>query len=474
MRYNVIALGRNYLLSLAGEGFQSGFHFILNLVLIRALTPYDYGLFGIILILGGIALTYGNALASIPAAIHMPKLKNPNAVRFQEVVFGSAAVAISVSFALAVTVVLSFATGQTLEALAGGVFVGLWTLRNHLRAVLFARGTTSAVTLADLGYSVSGMGSIAMLLWLHSGISKVALVLSMLAAANAISIFVALRSLAMPIRISFGRGACRRYRAIWPEIKWSLIGTTTWTIQGQAPMFLVAAIVGPAAYAPIAAGLVLFSPLRPAVGAFINVVRPKFSADLATARHETIKLTLFSSFSAIVLCCLSFGVAIWLAWGFLGEHIFGDKFAAASLPLIVTLVGITTIFSLSYHTPLALVQAAHNFKSVTLATTLGGLVGLGGAVTLLFAAGVAWSLAGLAAGEVVCWVCLWLAALRVLFERPATSLDAASHGSDVQATPLDAEPVTVPQPRHSAVVGSAASPPSSPHPQRDHLASEIR
>ena len=446
MRHNVIALGRNYLLSLTGEGLQSGFHFILNLVLIRALTPYDYGLFGIIFILGGIGLTYGNALVSIPASVHMSKLKNLSFIRFQEVVFGSVAIGISTIFAVAITVVLGLATGQILEALAGGAFVGTWTLRNHLRTVLFARGTAHAVTISDLGYSVSGIASVAALLWLESGAPKVVPVLAMLAAANAISIGVALISLATPVRISFGRGMRRRYLAIWPEIKWSLIGVTTWTIQGQAPMFLVAAIVGPAAYAPIAAGLVLFSPLRPVVAAFINVVRPELSAGLAEGRYEHIRFALFSSFSAIVLCCLTFDVAIWFGWGFLGAHIFGDKFAGTSMPLIVTLAGISTILAQSYHTPLALVQAARQFKNVALATTLGGFVGLCATVVFLFVAGIAWSLAGLAAGEAACWVYLWLAALRVLLKQPAPSASAARSGPERNATPLDAGPLPAPQP----------------------------
>lgn len=449
MRHNVIALGRNYLLSLTGEGLQSGFHFVLNLVLIRALTAYDYGLFGIIFVLGGIALSYGNALASIPASVHMPKLKNVSAVRFQEVVFGSVAVGISITFTVAIAVILGLATGQILEALAGGAFVGTWTLRNHLRAVLYARRTTLAVTLADLGYSVSGIASIALLLWLESGTPKVTPVLAMLAAANMISVGVALMSLATPVRISFGRNVRRRYLAIWPETKWSLIGVTTWTIQGQAPMFLVAAMVGPAAYAPIAAGLILFSPLRPIVAAFINVVRPELSAGLATGRHDHIKLALLSSFSGIVLCCLGFDIAIWLGWGFLSEHIFGDKFAGASMPLIVALAGIATIFAYSYHTPFALVQAARQFKNVALATTLGGIVGLCATVVLLLVAGVAWSLAGLAAGEAACWIYLWLAALRVLLKRPATSPVIARSGTNAPLS-LDAERVAAPQPRPAA------------------------
>ena len=95
MSHDIKRLGRNFLLSLGGEGLQSGFHFALNLILIRVLSVYDFGLFAIVFVLGGIALSYGNALVSIPATVHMPRLKSPGAVNYQDVVFSSIALVIS-------------------------------------------------------------------------------------------------------------------------------------------------------------------------------------------------------------------------------------------------------------------------------------------------------------------------------------------------------------------------------------------
>src|SRR5437868_14955105 len=119
MQRDVIQLGRNFLLSLGGEGLQSGFHFILNLLLIRLLSPHDFGIFAIAFVLGGISLTYGNALVSTPAAVLIPRLKSRREADFQEVVFGSIAVMISTAITILVAGGLWFATGQVVEAIAG-------------------------------------------------------------------------------------------------------------------------------------------------------------------------------------------------------------------------------------------------------------------------------------------------------------------------------------------------------------------
>ena len=70
------------------------------------------------MVLGGIALSYGNALVSIPATVHMPRLKSPGAVDYQDVVFSSIALVISVGIALIVAVGLWLTVRHVAEALA--------------------------------------------------------------------------------------------------------------------------------------------------------------------------------------------------------------------------------------------------------------------------------------------------------------------------------------------------------------------
>lgn len=413
MRRDFIRLGRNFMLSLGGEGVQSGFHFVLNLILIRLLAPYDFGIFAIAFVLGGIAISYGNALVTVPAAIHMPRFKSPGAMNFQDAAFGSIALAVAGLIGTLVAIGLFLSLGHDTEAIAGGAFVGLWMLRNHVRTGLFARRMLGATTVSDLSYTASGIALVAAALWLDREGERVTAVLAALGVANLVAIFVALRALPR-IRISFRRGVLRHYRAMWSDIAWSLFGSTTWNVQSQALTFLVAAIAGPAAYAPIAAGLVLFSPLRPAINAFINVFRPDFVAALAENRYRRLRVTMFAVSGAIVVACIAAGACIALLWSFLDAHILAGKFDHAAMPLIVTLAGLIAVVYLTYNAPLLLIQAAGLFKPVALATTCGALVGLCAVSALLYTTSVAWSLAGLLAGEVACGIYLWIAALRIL------------------------------------------------------------
>jgi O-antigen/teichoic acid export membrane protein len=424
MRRDFIQLGRNFILSLGGEGVQSGFHFVLNLILIRLLAPYDFGIFAIAFVLGGIALNYGNALVSVPAAVHMPRLKSPGAVNYQDVVFGSIALMFAAVIAAVIALGLMITIGHGTEAVAAGAFVGLWMLRNHVRTALFARHRMPAATLSDLSYTISGVVLVAVALWLDQEGERVTSVLAALAGANLVAIGIALRALAR-VRVSFRRSVWRRYRKIWADIAWSLFGSTTWNIQSQALTFLVAAIAGPAAYAPIAAGLVLFSPLRPAVNAFINVFRADFVTALAENRYRRLRVTLYSVCAMIVLACIAAGAGVFVLWPFLDAHIFAGKFDHASMPLILTLSGLMSVIYLTYNVPLALIQAAGHFKPVALATTCGALVGLGTVSVLLSVTSVAWSLAGVVAGEAVCALYLWVAALRILRRHTAPAWQVA-------------------------------------------------
>ena len=413
MARDITTLGRNFLLSLSGEGVQSGFHFALNLLLIRLLSAYDFGVFAIVFVLGGISLTYGNALISVPATIELARQKSVHGFEYLDTVFGTVAILISIGIAIITAIGLWLTIGSGFEALAGGAFVGTWTLRNHIRAVMFARYAAEAATLSHLGYSLTAVALIAGMLVLGRGLD-VTTVLMALVIGNLVGSYLPLRLGRRPIRLSFRGDTRRRYQRIWSNVAWSLFGTATWNVQGQGLMFLVASIAGPAAYAPIAAATVLFNPLRPAVAAFVYVFRPDFVRALGEGRSRHLIVVSSVVSATIVFGCALVGVVIWLAWPYLDAHIFGDKFAGASMPLILALSGIGATTYLTYTVPLTLVQAAGQFKAVAIATTIGAFIGVVSILFLLANFSVAWSLLGSVLGELACGIYLAWAAARIL------------------------------------------------------------
>jgi len=410
---DITTLGRNFLLSLSGEGVQSGFHFALNLLLIRVLSAHDFGVFAIVFVLGGISLTYGNALISVPATIELARHKSARTFDYLDAAFGTIAFLISIAIAIVTTAGLWLTIGTGSQALAGGAFVGAWTLRNHIRAVMFARYAPEAATLSHLGYSMTAVAPIAGMLVLGRTLD-VTNVLTALVTGNVVGCYLPLRLRHRPIRLRFGKETRRRYQNIWSNVAWSLFGTATWNIQGQGLMFLVASIAGPAAYAPIAAATVLFNPLRPAVAAFVGVFRPDFVRALVARRVRHLILVSSVVSAMIVFGCALVGIVIWFAWPYLDAHIFGDKFGDASMPLILALSGVSATIYLTYTVSLTLVQAAGNFKAVAVATTIGAFVGVVSILFLLAKFSVAWSLLGSVFGELACGIYLAVAAARIL------------------------------------------------------------
>lgn len=406
------ALGRNFLLSLGGLGMQSGFHFVLNILLVATISAYEYGLFAIVFVIAGLALTYGNAAVSVPAAVELPKQTTARSRGALDVVFSSVVLSLSAAVAIIAAVGLALATGSKGLSLAAGLFVGLWLLRNHLRMTLYAQQAIDRAFYTDLAYTVAG-GVFVAAVYYSTGKLDAATVIGALAAANAVAIAVVLLQARSNLRVSLRRSVRRRYIRYWPDIVWSLAGTTSWNILGQIPTLLITLMVGPAGFAPIAAALVLFNPLRTALEALVTIVRPQFAQQLAHKRYASARSTVLIAFASVAIVCLAFNALVFAAWPVLDRLIFA-KFHDASLWIVVGFAGLIVLISSTYHVPLALLQAARNYKVIAFATTAGGIVATLVTLTAVHLGGVDWALAGLAGGEAVCWAVLWPAGLRVL------------------------------------------------------------
>ena len=406
---------RRFALMLSGEVMQSIFHFAFNIWLVQALSARDYGIFAAVLLIGGLALTYVRALVGVPASLFIPPALGRRAALALDVSFGSAALALSVLIGAAVALALHLTIGT--GALAGGAFVGLWSLRSYLRTAFFARHQPGHAGLSDFVYTLSGF-LLALSLMRGSQVELLDISLTVLALANAFAIATALCFPLRRIRLSFGRAMRARYARLARQLGWSAVGVTTGNIQTQGQILLVVLLAGPAGYAPIAAMLVLFAPLRLLAGALAKMMQPEIAGLLA--RGESDKIRQLLPFWSLVMLAISaaYGVATLLALPLLQTPVFTGQ--PKTLLWALTLV-LTTVPSL-YVMPRVTLEAARTFRNLAMMSTLSAIVGVGAGAVLLGVTTPVWSLTGSVLSETMVLVWCWIAAARSLDARlPAAS-----------------------------------------------------
>ena len=351
-----------FALVLSGELIQSLFHFVLNILLVRELSTRDYGLFAIVFTVGAVGITYIRALVAVPATLHLTRSFGRPAARGYDVMFGSGAALVSTLMALAVGLALVPVIG--LGALASGAFVGLYSFRSYLRIVLLAQGRAWVAGLSDLVYALGGIAFIIRLLN-GEGVALLNRAFTGIAMAHGFAIVVVYAALRQRPRLSLNQRARERYRVIWRTIMWSLAGVTSLTVQGQGLTLLFAIIAGPAAYAPVAATLVLYTPLRIATISLTNMLLPDISSLLVSGQFGRARQIVVRSIALNGSICIVYGVLMLFALPAIESVLFKGRFESDPMGWIgVAIWSIITLAQL-YGIPRAFLEASGAFRTIT-------------------------------------------------------------------------------------------------------------
>lgn len=90
-----------------GEAGQSGVHLLLNLVLLRALPARGYGIFALVMVMGGgLGLTYVRALSAMPASVCIGRSRSRRQADAYDVSFGTGACLLALLLSVVVAAVL--------------------------------------------------------------------------------------------------------------------------------------------------------------------------------------------------------------------------------------------------------------------------------------------------------------------------------------------------------------------------------
>ncbi|RVD61639.1 hypothetical protein EN828_18590 [Mesorhizobium sp. M2D.F.Ca.ET.185.01.1.1] len=392
-------LVRRLMLMIGGEAMQSGFHFALNIALLHLLSAEGYGLFALAMVMGGVGLSYIRSLTAVPATIWMNKSTNKAGVDAHDVTFGSAA--------LVVALLMGLGTGLLMRLLGdpGGIgaacFVCAWSLRSHMRTAFFARRMQLVVSISDAVFTIAGIVLAGAAIWFFADALQATFYA--LAAANVVGIAVLVKLARRRLRVSFRAPTWRRYAKLWRQLSWSGFSATTTNIQGQCLALLVAGIAGPAAYAPLAAVLVLFAPLRIISLAFSNMTQPELAKLVRNSEFERV-------WTQAKVWAVIMGVGS-LAYGggilFILPMIKSQALQHASVGLIGLFAIANYVPIMAYVMPRVVLEIVGDFRIVAFITLAGAVVGLATIGLLLAIAPSTWSLAGAAVSETFVLVASW-------------------------------------------------------------------
>ena len=405
-------LARRFVLTLGGEVTQSAFHFGLNIALVRTLNAEHYGVFAIVMLIGGVSLTYVRALVGMPVSLLVSQRRGTRAARALETSFGSAALVLSAVIAAVAATLIHFWLHA--DALSGASFVGLWSLRSYLRTTLLAKHRQAYAGLSDLALVVSG--TVLALIFVRSGNAHpLDTALHVLGGANLVAIAVALVAQSEPVRITFRSTMRRRFRSLGRQLAWSAVSTTTANAQAQGLVLLGATFAGPRAYAPIAAMLVLFSPIRLMAVALVNMIQPELATRLAEGR--------LPGFGKIMLFWTAFTLGIGVAYGFaavaaaplMGTAVFEGQ-SRLQIGLLVWVLTMTYLLSV---VPRILLEILREFRLIATISAVSACIGVSVVAILLATTSPSWTLIGNMIAEMIVLAWSWIAVARVL--RSATA-----------------------------------------------------
>ena len=399
-------LGKRMMIVFSGEALQSAFHFGLNIALVHTLPADNYGSFALTMIIGGIGLTYVRALAAMPASICIGSSRNLRHANVYDVTFGSGAFVVAVAIGLIAALLLWDWLGAT--ALAGGGFVGIWSLRSYVRIATFARHEPMPALGGDVVFTLSGALLTGVMLSVGTG-DELLYAFILLLVANSLGTATTLIAGRRLIRVTLRRNIRRRFAAIGRQLWWSGLGVTVSNLQGQGFAFVVATMAGPAAYAPIAAILLLFVPLRLLAFAVANALQPDLAAHLARGERPLLwqraKIWTF----AIGTGVLAYGGAVIVGLPWFHPAVL----RGAPIHLICAVIWAITASFMLYLLPRLILEACGALRGIAIISTVSAVVGICTPAAILTIAAPVWSLLGALASEQIVLIGSWIYLRRV-------------------------------------------------------------
>ncbi|NND91922.1 MAG: hypothetical protein HKN42_13770 [Granulosicoccus sp.] len=370
--------------SVGAQALVSGFHFVLNLVLLRLVTPYDYGVFAFAFVLAMFGSAVNNALISTPLTVYTPIIKDPAERAQQEGMFSTLNLLLFFILLVAGVAYMPWTSVDGHVALAVTLFVAIYSARHFSRSAGYARMRPLVTATGDATYVV--VGSLIVIGLVLSAVTlKISHVLLALVAANLAAMLVERYRLHGKGRKWLAFARIGSYRSVWEQSRWALAGSLTTLFMAQAHSLIITTTHGPDAFAPLAAGFVIFGPVRVALLTWQNMVKPELAVALSESRQLAVRKQIRTTSFLMAGAVLAMGLLLLMLWPWINAFLYAEQYADQPMALIVALWSVITLFAASYNAPAAALQAMRDFRVLAMASVYGAILsGLTVAITLYY------------------------------------------------------------------------------------------
>lgn len=371
-------------------------HLLVQLVSVRHLAAAEIGTLAFLLVILQFGYGLSNALVSTPYTIAVNQRREGEDGEF--------------AFFFPLNLLLALAQGLVCAGVAWAM-AGPWAaaafgaagvaslLRWFGRANAYAHHKPMGAALSDMAYAgvvVAGVGAT-----LAIG-PRIELFGAVLATAGLIALapfggrFVARHR---PVRLGQAFAA---YRPVWKrQSAWTLIGVTTTEATSNAHSYIVTLLAGPAAFAPIAVGMLFFRPVNVCITALTQLERPRMARAVGQGNLPAARGSARAFLAALVaIWGATAALAAVILWGF-PQILIKPTLSFQTVAIAVGLCALLSLVQCLQAPISVLTQARGAFRPLAGTSVRSCIVGVAAVLALTFTLPAVYTIAGVAFAQAV-------------------------------------------------------------------------
>ncbi|BAV63567.1 polysaccharide biosynthesis protein [Sphingobium cloacae] len=202
--------------------------------------------------------------------------------------------------------------------------------------------------------------------------------------------------------------ALRRYRAVWKEQSaWTLLGVLSTEATSNAHSYAVTLLAGPAAFAPIAVGMLFFRPVNVCITALTQLERPRMTRAVARgdgrAAIQSERIFMGALVMLWLATCVLAAIVLYAFPGLILKPTLDHRLVATAVILCALLSLVQCI-----QTPMSvLTQARKAFRPLAAQSMRSCVVGIVAVTALTLTVAPVFSIAGVVFSQIVMMLGIW-------------------------------------------------------------------